>query len=190
MDHLLHVYNAALAVHELRLPSDPSVPPELRDAARRIERAIVDLRAAGDLPRELEEASMSRSVDVVPDRGSPEGQALDRRPPPLWAAYDQVEASLAGFLATVNTVPRMPNESAAYHAAIDATGDALAEVRWRHIAAVDFAQEGMPLRLVDTDSHPHDPPDPPDPALRNGLSHGCAAMPSDELDSSCRPQRR
>lgn len=181
MDHHSDVYAAALAVRELRLSSDPSVPPELRDAAGRIERAIVDLKAAGDLPRELEEASMSHSVDVVPDRGSREGQALDGRPPPLWAAYSEVEASLAGFITTVNTVPRMPNESPAYLAAIDSAGLALAGVRWRQMAAVEFAHEGTPLRLVGTDSVSHDPPDRPDPAPRNGLSHGSAEMPSDEL---------
>jgi len=198
MDQLLHVYEAAVAVRELRLPFDPSVPPDLRDAAGRVDRAIVDLRAASDSPHELEEAGMSSTVDVVPDGGSSEGQALDGRPPPLWAAYSEVQASLAGFISTVNTMPRMPNESPAYLAAVESAGLALADVRWRHIAAVDFAQEGMPLRLVGRDSDSHDPPDRPDPApskwfvtrLRSDVLRRARGLEPRNLASGCRPRPR
>jgi len=183
MNHHDHVYAAAMAVRELGLSSDPCASPELRDAAARIDRAILGLGAAGDLPSEREEVGSARPIDVLPDQDFPEARALDEGPPTIWAAHRELEASLSHFLATVNNVAPMPNESAAYHAAIHAIGDALADIRWQHLAAVDFAQAGMPLHIVSTDIDSTHSQDHPDPAPGSGLSPGPAPARSDAVDA-------
>lgn len=157
LDHFIDVYAAAVAVRELRLSSDPAVPQVLRQAAERVEAAEFDLREAVDLALELEEAGARQLVGLVPEVGSLEEQALQERPRPLWAAYEEVEASLAELLATVNGLAPLPDESTVYHAALDQVGVALGAARWQHIAAADFSREGMPVRVVDVAPEPSRP---------------------------------
>jgi hypothetical protein len=147
-DHVGEVYAAAVAMRELRLSSHPAAPVELRQAAAVLEAAVLDLRDAVDLAVELEEAGVRRPVAAVPETGSAEDRELDQTPRLVWAAYRDLEASLGDLLATVNALAPMSEESPAYHAAVERIGVALADARWQHIAATDFAQEGMQLRVV------------------------------------------
>lgn len=147
-DHVGEVYGAAVAMRELRLSSDPAAPPELRQAAAVLEAAVLDLRDAVDLALELEEAGVRQPLAAVPEVGSAKDRELAQTPRPVWAAYRDLEASLGDVLATVNALSPMSEESPAYHAAVERIGAALAAARSQHIAAADFAQEGMPLRVV------------------------------------------
>jgi hypothetical protein len=146
-DHVGEVYGAAVAMRELRLSSDPAAPPELRQAAAVLEAAVLDLRDAVDLALELEEAGVRQPLAAVPEVGSAKDRELAQTPRPVWAAYRDLEASLGDVLATVNALSPMSEESPAYHA-VERIGAALAAARSQHIAAADFAQEGMPLRVV------------------------------------------
>jgi hypothetical protein len=147
-DHVGAVYAAAVAMRELRLSSDPTAPVQIRQAAGALDTAVLDLRDAVDLAVELEEAGVRQRAVAVPEAGSAEDRELDKAPRPVWAAYRDLEASLGDLLATINALPPMSEESSAYRAAVERIGSALAAARWQHVAAADFAQDGMPLRVV------------------------------------------
>jgi hypothetical protein len=187
LDHLVEVFAAAAAIRELRLSQDPSVPPELREAASMADAAVVDLRDAVALALEAEQEGIRQPVDVVPDPGSPDDQALNEPPRPLWVAYRELEAALGDFLATVNALPVMAEESPAYHAAVERAGAALAAARWQPIAAADFAREGTPLRVLGTGAGPHDPPRTPEPSPTGGSPLAPRPLFDEEQPGPARP---